>query len=289
MTSECDLIYSEEAEKNRYLFFSDSNDVNIFVEDKDKEFEYETIFKRMFKDKYRITSIISLGGKRGVIEGFKEFGEIDLTNNTANIYIVDGDFDRLIHKNEMINNPCFIYLKTYNVENYFVEREAILSLAKGKLHLRDGDVENRFLYDNWKQGIIQQAYELFLLHCAVQKTIIGEQNVGCNEYRFIDSNTGMIKEEEYSLYHEEMCKKNRNIDDEVELIREEYNHIYGDDGYNLICGKFLLTSLYCYFRRICKKRTDKDDFRWWLINNFNISRMDYIKQAINKQVDNRGV
>ena len=44
------LQFSEEAELNRYLFYSDLNEINFFVEDKDKEYEYETIFLRLFKE-----------------------------------------------------------------------------------------------------------------------------------------------------------------------------------------------------------------------------------------------
>ena len=34
-----ELMYSSEAKAAEYLFFSDLNDINIFVEDKGKEFE----------------------------------------------------------------------------------------------------------------------------------------------------------------------------------------------------------------------------------------------------------
>mgnify|MGYP000869244540 FL=1 len=36
-----ELRYTDEAELNRYLFYGDINEVNFFVEDKNKEYEYE--------------------------------------------------------------------------------------------------------------------------------------------------------------------------------------------------------------------------------------------------------
>ena len=60
------LQFTEEGELNRYLFYSDLNEINFIVEDKDKEYEYETIFKRLFKGKYKIASIIAANGKPGV-------------------------------------------------------------------------------------------------------------------------------------------------------------------------------------------------------------------------------
>ena len=46
-----DLLYSSEAKATEYLFFCDLNNINIFVEDEGKEFEYETIFKRLLGKK----------------------------------------------------------------------------------------------------------------------------------------------------------------------------------------------------------------------------------------------
>ena len=48
------LFYSEAALLNRALFYSDYNDVNIFVEDEGKEYIYEDIFQRMFDYQIKI-------------------------------------------------------------------------------------------------------------------------------------------------------------------------------------------------------------------------------------------
>ena len=47
------LKYTNEAVITEAILFADVNDINIFVEDTDKEYEYETIFKRMFKKSIR--------------------------------------------------------------------------------------------------------------------------------------------------------------------------------------------------------------------------------------------
>ena len=48
-----ELLYSSEATTTEYLFFSDFNSINIFVEDAGKEYEYETIFKRLLGNQYK--------------------------------------------------------------------------------------------------------------------------------------------------------------------------------------------------------------------------------------------
>lgn len=49
-----DLKYTSEAIATEYMFFCDLNNVNIFVEDSNKEYIYETIFNRLIGKEYSI-------------------------------------------------------------------------------------------------------------------------------------------------------------------------------------------------------------------------------------------
>ncbi len=68
--------------------------------------------------------------------------------------------------------------------------------------------------------------------------------------------------------------------DKIDEIDNIYKSINGDDYFNLICGKFLLDSLYAYLLNLFKNPYKKDDFIWYLINHFDISKLDYVKSAI---------
>ena len=57
MCTDNELDRSPEAQITNTVFFEDVNDITIYVEDKDKEAEYETIFKRLFQEKYKINKI----------------------------------------------------------------------------------------------------------------------------------------------------------------------------------------------------------------------------------------
>ena len=116
-----DLMYSDDANAARYFFLRTTNDINFFVEDKDKEYEYEEIFDRMFEGKYRINSIFGVGGKEQLKDRFHEFGVCDPESNAINIYLADGDFDILLTPSAMIHNQNFIYLKAYNIETYYID------------------------------------------------------------------------------------------------------------------------------------------------------------------------
>jgi len=277
------LEYTDDAELNRYLFYSDLNEISFFVEDKDKEFEYETIFKRLFGDEYRIEAIISANGKLGVINAFGIYGETNADNPLhQNFYIVDGDFDRYIHQGEMISNEHFIYLEKYNIENYFIDEKATLTFAKGKLHKMDEEVKGIVEFSFWKSNIVRQASRLFVLYCAVQKAIPGEQNVARSEYLFIDDKTGFERKGGYDMYYNQIVQKKRDIDKDVNALKEVYEKMHGDNYFDFICGKFLFTSLFVYLRGKIKENFNKDDLRWHLIREFDISSLNFVKERVKR-------
>ena len=280
MTVESDeLRYSSDANATRAVLYHGFNDVNLFVEDADRQYEYETIFKRMLGNEYCIRTIFPLGGKPKVKERYIEFGAE--TEGIKNFYIVDGDFDRYIHQSDMIDDDCFIYLKSYNIENYFIDERACLNFAKGRLKCIDAVVREKISFSDWKNRIVSEAKKLFLCYCFVQKYYPDVQNVNRKHYLFIDSKTGFERTDgAYERYMAEVEALDPDIEKRLQEIIEIYEHENGDDYYNLICGKFLLTSLECYLRKITGVRIDSDDFRWSLVTNFDISKLDFVKMKI---------
>lgn len=276
-----ELRYTDEAELNRYLFYKEINEINFFVEDKNKEFEYETILEKLFQGKYKIVSIIAANGKEGVKQAFAEFGEKSNDDSQKNnFYIVDGDFDEYIHNGEMIKNSHFIYLRKYNIENYFIDEKAVLKFAKGKLHILDHRVRERINFEYWKDTIVEQAKRLFLLYCAVQKVLPEEPNVARSEYLFIDDKTGFERPDGYKSYYDHIFTLKNDIDSDIEDIKMIYEMKNGTDYSGFICGKFLLTSLYVYLKGKIKKNFTKDEMRWTLICNFDVSSLNFIKERV---------
>lgn len=156
------LEYSPEGLASRALLFNGVNDINLYVEDTAKEYEYETIFKLHVRKELSYRNSVALGGKEGVKNHFQEYGEE--TDGVKNYYIVDGDFDRYIHPETMVNSHCFIYLESYNIENYFLDEKACLDFAKGKLQCLDDEVKRRVAFSNWREKIVEQAKKLFLCY-----------------------------------------------------------------------------------------------------------------------------
>ena len=274
-----DLTYSQDALATRFILYQGLNEINLIVEDDGMQHVYETIFKRLLKDKYNIKAIFPMGGKPKVKERFLEFGEE--TDGIKNFYIVDGDFDRYIHQDQMIHYPCFIYLKTYNIENYYLDEMACVQFSKGHLKCLDDDAINKVDFNNWKNRIISESSKLFLCYCYIQKYHPTIENVSRAPFLFLDDKTGFERTNAYQKYwNDEILTLDPDAQVKINEIDNVYKSINGNNYFNLICGKFLLTSLCAYLRNLFQETFNKEEFKWHLINHFDISKLDYVKNAI---------
>lgn len=282
MDNSDELMYSSEASATRFMYYQDFNDINIFVEDAGKEYEYETIFKRLLGQGYKISSIFSAGGKNAVKERFVEFGTSNANNpKIKNFYIVDGDFDRYIYSDEMIDNPFFIYLDTYNIENYFIDEHASTQFCKGRLKCLDLASTEKLKFNYWKETIISQSKKLFLTYCFIKKYYPQHATLSRPTAEFIDAKTGFERQDgAFENYWQFVISLDTDAQYKISKIEEQYKKVNGDDYFNLICGKFLLDSLCWYIRNIIGSKFNHDDFKWHLINNFDITKLEYIKSSI---------
>ena len=174
-----------------------------------------------------------------------------------------------------------LYLRAYNIENYFVDQYACEQFAKSKLKCLDREVTVRVGFANWKERIVNEAKKLFLYYCFIQKSNLGIPTLSRSEYLFIDQMNGFERaDDSFEKFKNSVLEVVPDAEDKIVEIATDYEAINGDDYSNFICGKFLLTSLYCHLRNIvnCKFRTE--DFRWYLVNNFDISKLDYVKEAL---------
>lgn len=273
-----DLYFSNEALLSRIYFFDGLNDINLYVEDADSQYMYETIFKRLLGEQYNIQTIFPCGGKKAVEKMFTERGH--RTEKIKNIYVVDGDFDRLISPEDMIQDSQFVYIKMYNIESYFFNEKGLSSLVKSKLKCMDADAHKYLNYTNWYNRIVDEAKDLFLCYCYIQKNKLGIPNVNRSHYEFIDGQTGFKRTDgAFEKYKTELYKSNPGAEAEIQMIRHEFERNFGCHYEVLICGKFLLSSLHSYLYTIVKRSINKDDLLWCLVNSFDVNKLDYIKKA----------
>lgn len=274
-----DLTFSSEAAATRSILYHGLNDINLYVEDADRQYEYETIFKRLLGEEYCIRTIFPLGGKINVKARYEEFGAT--YDGVRNFYIVDGDFDRYIHRADMITDDCFIYLKTYNIENYYIDEQACLLFAKGLLMQTDEDVKQKIDFPSWKTQIVSEAKKLFLCYCFVQSIHADEKTLSRSHYEFLDAQTGFQKTDgSVNQYYNHVMELSENANAQIQEIATAYERENGQDYFNLICGKFLITSLTCYLKKKANKTLQKDQLKWFLTTHFDVTKLSYVKDRI---------
>lgn len=314
------LSYSDAGLRNRSIFYR--QDINIYVEDTGKEYIYEEIFKRLLKNDYRIETILPLGGKTNVLKEYIIKGEFD-NRGTPNIFLVDGDFDRYISydvvgkgdfpeeteanleefvSNKIINSDSVIYLETYNIESYYVDENASKKFIKGMLRKTDMELSVILNFECWKNRIVSESKDLFLLYCFLIKyrNLYGSKYNGTTSrlsistvdrppFLFLDSKTGFKNDSnEYDELKREVLgglsveNPGLDLDEELEKIKNDYENINGNDYYNLICGKFLLTSLHKYLKNICGKDIKFPQLEWNLICDFDINKLNFLKERIDR-------
>lgn len=280
METELDgLYFSPSAKSASVIFYKDYNDITIYVEDEGKEFEYETLLKKLLGNQFRIERIFGCGGKLALIHQYKTDKKDGCLKNT--IYIADGDFDRYIKSNEMINCLNFIYLKTYNIENYYISEDACRFFIKWELKCLDKEVEEKFKFKEWREKIVSQSTDLFLVYCYLIKINSGEKVLSRSHYNFIDDKTGFERtDSKYQKFEDEVFKNYPNCQKEIENIKNTYIDKNGNDFFDFICGKFLITSLSCYVGSIVGHKINSHSFRGRLVEHFDISKLNYVREAI---------
>lgn len=281
------IEHSVKATANKGLMVSE-NKLVIYIEDKDKEYLYEEILKKIPSLSERSFKVISTDGKQNAIMVYDYI--MMLNNQFKFIIIVDGDFDVILGKEKNLDIN-FIYLRKYNIENYYIDRVNIKNYAKGKLKKTDEDLETVFKYDLWYEDITRQLYDLFLLYAIACKYDIGIKTVGVGCGKSINQETGYINsniyEEKKSEIINDLVRKGLDIslDNEISELNLKIEDIGISKG-DIICGKYYLNSIECYIRKCCKCagirgiKLFKDDLIWSLATSLNVSQFEFIDQRI---------
>ena len=274
-----ELQYSFNGIINSIKFFQDINQIHIVVENKGKEAEYETIFKRLLGEEYNIEKIFAVGGKNNVKKCYDELKD---DSSLPLIFLVDGDFDRYKEPDNMINDARFIYLETYNIESYFIDEKASAMFVKSCIHLQDEEIYRKFRFKEWAESIIEHAKDLFFIYCYLQIYNPAEANVQKKPCYFVNQGNGFWKtDDSFEKYKIDIYTKDENDKSRIEEIIQKYVEIHGTDYSYLTCGKFLFFCLKNYIHHIVDKAINDNNLRWWLIYHFDIEKLSYVRDRIN--------
>ncbi len=276
MSEKFDLYYSSEALLNRVLFISNENEINFFVEDTSKEFEYEELLEKLFSEDFKINCIFPTNGKPYLIEAYELFGKNE--DYGKNIFIADGDFDTLIGR-EMVRADNFVYLEKYNIETYLIDKKAIINSMRPRLKMEKSKAEEHINFDLWYSTIIPYMEKLFTLHCLVQMEGIPLKNVGRHPQSFLYKD-GMPNESQYESYKQEIESYLPNIEERYNEVNLLMKNQSAEDPLRFICGKYLIASLCSYLNNKSSVKYKDDRLKAELISRIEPVRFDYLKNRI---------
>lgn len=285
MKNEFDLKYSDDALLSRVLYLASPTKLNIFVEDADKEYEYEEIFERLFPEEIKIDIIFPTGGKSKLEEAYELFGKSDEYGNC--FFIADGDFDIALER-EQKKASNFIYLKKYNIESYLLDKSAIIKFMRPKLKKILSEVEKRIDFETWEKEITPYLKSIFALHFIVQKNGIGIENVAKGSGFFLNHNNGLPNENNFNLYIREIKQQLPDVEVQLPDTIKKLESIYGNQVSCFVCGKYLIDSMARYLGTKMKtKKVGYGELKSYLISNFDISSLEYVKKQLLQYIDSK--
>lgn len=275
------IEYTSQALSNRDLFYEDNQKYIMYVEDQGKEYIYESILERMFtSDFIGNIKILGLGGKSRVKNKYKENKKESKKNK---IYLVDGDFDLLLN-NDVIVDDNFIYLDRYNIESYFIDENALVRCIRINCGLCSGDVKTKLNFQSWKSQVYNCLENLFILYLIVQYCSLNIPNVSEKVFKYLDGQ-GLINNQKIILYEKNVRENVISFEEVKYECIEKYKKVLKENPEKLICGKYLLESLRKYVNKTFDSNIHEEEFKKYMIENFDLKVLDFMKNKIGKICD----
>lgn len=122
------------------------------------------------------------------------------------------------------------------------------------------------------------------------KKHLGIRNVKNSEYTYLDSSTCKswnVDSRKYDEYYIEIKARLSNIDDEIKSVDENVISKIKDKKHKVISGKNYLASLKKYLRNFTDVQIIDKDFKNILLMNFDIKKLNFIKQRIDTRMSNQ--
>jgi hypothetical protein len=271
---------------NQDLFYAQFNDIDFYVEDIYQENLYLRILKKFFPE-IKITKILPLGGKSFVLEAAR-----NSTGNRKKIFIVDLDFDGIFGLKEQLEN--LFYLKAYSVENYLLEKEAIIEFIKEQNpKLNEGEILRRFDFDEFRVECQELFSDIIKSYLVIQKYFLDLKNVDLGPSYFYDLTqpNPQINAITWIRHKEAIQEKLNEIDSSYMFIEKlsEYDEYFEtvETGLSNIPGKYLLKFLKNRIEMLFDiAKTNIESLTYRLSGHCVLESLEFIQTDIKKYINN---
>jgi len=175
----------------KHIFYSEINDINIFIEDTEKGIKklFTELISRALPE-YKIEEIFPLNGRLNVLKKHQEYIEGKYQTQGNNIFIIDGDL--YLFNQSIVNYKGLLGLNKYCIENYLIDENSIIEF----LYYEDAeknrdDIKILLSFDNWCNDNLLLIY-LFILYSIAHNQETGIQTISYKVINLIKNNLGII-------------------------------------------------------------------------------------------------
>jgi len=231
------------------VLLEDVNEIDVYIEDTAKESKkiYTELINNVFKNKYKIESIIPLGPSSKVIKEWKKHQENN--NNRKKVFLIDGDYHVLNETSimkEIKENKGLFILPRYCIENYLIDFNALTEIVHEETEEETREeIINKLNFNLWKKDN-QELKKLFIYNSICQEFNVGIKTSKYKYSNLTTDNTGLccnnLISERINYLKQSIIEKSSDIN-----ISEEYdkrfNRVSDIDILSIVSGKDYLMPL----------------------------------------------
>lgn len=232
--------YTESFLRGQNVLYTQFNDIEFYIEDKEQENLYYQILKKIFSD-IKFEKIFPLEGKNNVIEECEK--NID---NRKKIFIVDKDFDDIL--GQILSYSNLFYLDGYSIENHLICKSSIYELIREKNpKFKDSDITQIYNYSLMlkKLQCLSELSNIFLI-IQIHDLRIEYLSINCNR-DFNITTDFKYKSDEISLFKVLVETTLKQKDSRYTInaqIKNNRKHFKSSGNYlKNIPGKYLLNMI----------------------------------------------
>lgn len=266
-----------EANYAKTVFFTEFNDIDIYVEDTKIGFEkvFSLLFSRIFKNRYKIGKIFPLGGRKEVLSQFEKED-----SHRPYLYIIDGDL-MLLTDDDVQSQKGLYRLPCYCLENILCDFDAIIDILDDEENIKSfEEIAQKVNFNDWKMKNEDKLFSLFLEYKVSKILNPEQQTVAYDVKKLVSCNQGLIDDEKLQLRIEEI--RNSVIDkvgeSQYQLTRTQIIKNFNESSFsklNLVSGKdYILPLVKDRAKSSAKMTISKNAFIQRLAKNCDISPIE---------------
>lgn len=278
---------------NKGIFYRDIQDINIYVEDENSEIFYEELFKNLIDNNIKIKKIISLNGRKNVIEFSKIYKD-----NKAALFIIDADL--YLARGERINSIQRLYEHNrYCIENFLFSLSGLVEIIYETLASKTKEkIKEEILWDDVNNNIKNTLVNLFIefsiihkLDRSIQTVKIGIKDLfkshNQSDYLICEEKVNkLIEKKKIELLMKNALKYNKLAKEYTETKKNilEKLSTLGDE-IHIISGKhFLIHILFRLMKKHANSQITMESFKLRLAKHYEPEVLESLKFAIEKTV-----